>query len=352
MPEPKRITIADVAKAAGVSIGTVSRVVNGRSGNIRVSAATEKQVWAAVEKLGYQPNLFASALRTQRTGVMGAIVRDINDPFLSLLACELQQVSHTEGLELLLGHAQYDPRVAGRQLSVMRAWFDALLIIGDMVGHQAAISLVKSIDSTFEGLDQIASNSMPLVSIDDAYGTRTGMEYLYSLGHRRIAFIGNTEYLGVQERYQAFRNFTAEHALPWHDDYYRPCPNQRGAAAAAAQGLLQLPEPPTAIFAMSDLQAISAISAAWEAGWSVPSDISVMGFDDVAEAPTTHPALTTLHQPVSLMAERAFKLVMAYLNGTDIENEAELPIVVRPQLVIRRSCAAPAAPEKGHPLSD
>ena len=346
LTDAKRITITDVAKAAGVSTGTVSRVVNGRSGSIKISAATQQQVWAAVERLGYQPNLFASALRTQRTGVIGAIVRDINDPFLSLVACELQKVAHAEGIELLLGNAEYDPRIAGRQLGVMRDWFDALLIIGDMVGHQAAISLVKSINSPLERLDQIASNSTPLVSIDDTGGTLTGVEYLYTLGHRRIAFIGNTEYAGVRERYRAFRAFVAERSLPWVDSYYQPCPHKRDMAMARSRQLLELPDPPTAIFCMSDLMAVSAIGAAWQAGKSVPGDISILGFDDILEATTVYPALTTLHQPVGEMTERAFKLLTLSLNGSDIANQMQLPIVIEPELVIRGSCTSPAVDER------
>lgn len=228
----------------------------------------------------------------------------------------------------------------------MRDWFDALLIIGDMVGHQAAISLVKSISSPLEGLDQIASSSTPLVSIDDAAGTRTGMEYLYELGHRRIAFIGNTEYAGVRERYHTFRAFVAENSLFWDDAYYQPCPHKRDAAMARTRHLLELPQPPTAIFCMSDLMAVSAISAGWETGRNVPGEVSILGFDDIPEATTVYPALTTLHQPVDLMTERAFKLLMLSLNGTDVEGELQLPLVIEPELVTRGSCASPGSRRK------
>ena len=183
-------------------------------------------------------------MRTQRTGVIGAIVRDINDPFLSLLVRELQKVAHQQGIELFLGHAGYDPHIAGKQLSVMRDWFDSLLIIGDMLGHQAAISRVGETDNLSKGLDGVAEDSVPLVSIDDAYGTRLGMEYLYSLGHRRIAFIGNTEYEGIRARQGAFQHFVESEGLYWEEDYYQPCPNNRAAAAEAAKRLVTLSSPP------------------------------------------------------------------------------------------------------------
>jgi LacI family transcriptional regulator, repressor for deo operon, udp, cdd, tsx, nupC, and nupG len=341
MSPKNRVTITDVAEAAGVSPGTVSRVLNNRTG-VKISDETQEQVRRAVKKLGYHPNLFASALRTQRTGVIGAIVRDINDPFLSLMARELQKAAHTEGLELLLGHAEYDPEIASRQLNVMRNWFDGLLIIGDMLGYQAAISKLDQDDIPSVALanGQNQPGSKPLISIDDAHGTQLGVDYLFRLGHRRIAFMGNTNYAGIRQRWNAFKQCVEEKSLFWTEEYFQLCQNNRQAAVDSIGKLLNLSDPPTAVFCMTDLMAFGAISGAWQMGWRIPETISILGFDDIEEATTAYPALSTIRQPVKQMASQALDLLLKLIDGAPTES-AQLPSIVQPELIIRRSCAPP-----------
>lgn len=342
MPPKVRVTIADVARAAGVSPGTVSRVLNSSSPTIRISKATQKQVRETARRLGYRPNMIASALRTQRTGVIGAIVRDINDPFLSLLARELQKVAHAEGVELLFGNAEYDPKIADRQLEFMRNWFDGLVVIGDMLGHQAAISNLDNTDMPSVALANGAAAqwSQPLISIDDAAGVRLGLDYLCSLGHRRIAFIGNTEYAGIRTRWATFQQIVEERGLYWNDNYLQPCRASRLAAAACAERLLSLPIPPTAIFCMADLLALGALSTIWRLGWRVPESVSVLGFDDIEESQTAYPPLSTIRQPVRDMAEQSFKLLTRLISGSPVDQE-HLPVVIEPKLIVRKSCAPP-----------
>ncbi len=342
MPPKVRVTIADVARAAGVSPGTVSRVLNSSSPTIRISKATQKQVRETARRLGYRPNMIASALRTQRTGVIGAIIRDINDPFLSLLARELQKVAHAEGEELLFGNAEYDPEIADRQLEFMHNWFDGLIVIGDMLGHQAAISNLDNTDMPSVALANGAAAqwSHPLVSIDDAAGVRLGLDYLCSLGHRRIAFIGNTDYAGIRTRWATFQKIVEERDLYWCEDYLQPCRASRLAAAACAERLLSLPTPPTAIFCMADLLALGALSTIWRLGWRVPGSVSVLGFDDIEESQTAYPPLSTIRQPVRDMAEQSFRLLSRLIDGASIDQE-HLPVIIEPKLIIRKSCAPP-----------
>jgi LacI family repressor for deo operon, udp, cdd, tsx, nupC, and nupG len=338
-----RVTIAEVARAAGVSPGTVSRALSNRPGDAKISAATQQLVRETAERLGYRPNLLASALRTQRTGVIGAIVRDIKDPFLIMVVRELQKAAHAEGVELLLGHAEYDPETADRQLNVMRNWFDGLVIIGDMLGRQAAISNLDQQETPSvalaNGMSQDKS-AKPLVSIDDALGTRLGLDYLYSLGHRRIAFMGDTQFAGIRARWATFQQYVEEYSLFWTDAYLQSCSNDRAAAIECIQSLLNLAQPPTAIFCMNDLLALGAMSGAWRMGWRVPETISVLGFDDIEEASTSFPALSTIRQPVRDMATEAFKLLQRLIEGSPLE-DAQLPIIIQPKLVIRRSCSPP-----------
>ncbi len=326
-----RITLADVAKAAGVSAGTVSRVLNRRDSEIKISAATQRVVLEAAERLGYQPNLFASALRTRQTGVVGTIVRDINDPFLSLMARELQHAAHAQGIELLLAHAENEAQTIRRQLTFMRNWFDGLLILGDVPGDEAIFDDLRASRTSFVAVACGAETSAPLVNIDEAQGTRLALDYLASLGHRRIGFIGNTEHAGTRQRLAAFQR-----AVQGRPDYVQPTPYTRKGAIASTQRLLSLPEPPTAILCTADYLALGALSAAMHMGWRVPEALSIISFDDIEESVDVYPPLTTVRQPVGDMASAAVSLLLALIAGEDV---AERRILVQPRLMIRRSCA-------------
>jgi LacI family transcriptional regulator, repressor for deo operon, udp, cdd, tsx, nupC, and nupG len=347
------VTIVDVAREAGVSPGTVSRVLNG--GKAKISDATTQLVKETAKRLGYRPNISASSLRTQRTGVIGAIVRDMTDPFLSLLTRELQASAHGEGIEMLIGHARADLETAERQINIMRNWFDGVFLIGDIPGDQQVAAQLIEYRTPFvavaRGSQSAIQSAMPSVGIDEEAGVRMAMDYLAKLGHRRIGFIGQLEHEGINERYRAFMQYVQVCGLEWYPDYLQPCPNVRGEAVLRAQNLLSHTPPPTAIFCATDLQAISAISGAWQMGWRVPESISVIGFDDIEEAAGTFPALTTIRQPVGHIAAAAMTLLKTLIgqeNNPDEELAGELPesalhVRVQPRLVVRRSCAPPIA---------
>lgn len=335
---PSRVTISDVAREAGVSAGTVSRVLNRRSDEIKISEATQKTVIAAAERLGYQPNRFASALRTRQTGVVGAIVRDISDPFLSLLAREVQHAAQRQGVDLLLSHAENEPATIQRQLGFMRHWFDGLLIIGDMPDDDALFASLRETRTAFVALACGTQVPVPLVNIDEAQGTQKIMDYLYALGHRRIGFIGNTEHAATQERLGSFRRFVDARQLSWGEDYLQHTAYTRQSASASAQRLLSLAEPPSAIVCTADLLALGALNGAMQMGWRVPEALSIISFDDIEEAVDAFPPLTTLRQPVADMAEAAVNLLLERISGS-VEQDDTPQVLVEPQLMIRRSCA-------------
>jgi len=344
MPTPRRVTIIDVARAAGVSIGTASRVLNQRGGEIKISEETRNHVLEAARQLGYRPNPFASALRTQRTGVIGIIVRDMCDPFLSLLAREVQKVARAQGVDVLMAHAEYDLEIVGHHLAFMHShWFDGLLLLGDMPGDQAIINELQKTSTPFVAVARGEETSPPMVNVDETAATRLGLDYLTGLGHRRIAFLGNLEHGGVQERLVLFRRYFAERGLALPEEYVRTCANSRGAALACAQSLLTLPQPPTALFCATDLAALGAISGAQRLGRRVPDDISIVGFDDIEGAADSFPALTTIRQPVGEMAAAAVGLLMGFIDGTQTA-EAEHRVLVAPRLMVRQSCAMPRQP--------
>src|SRR6266568_4128550 len=199
------VTLVDIAETAHVSVGTVSRVLNGREGSIKISQATKTRVLQAAQRLGYQPNPFAAALRTQRTGVLGAIIRDIGDPFLSELARTLQQAAHEQGFELLLGHTDYDPQTAQRQMTFMlNHWFDGLFLLGNIPGDMTLLSMIQQSRTPCVALASCSETSVALVALDEVRGASLSLDYLFQSGHRRIAFVGNIEHAGVSERLVTF----------------------------------------------------------------------------------------------------------------------------------------------------
>jgi LacI family repressor for deo operon, udp, cdd, tsx, nupC, and nupG len=339
MPSQKRITIADVAKAAGVSTGTVSRVLNQRHGDIKISEETRKLVLEAANRLGYSPNPFASALRTQRTGMIGTIVRDIGDPFLSMMLREIHRVARSMGIDVLFGHAEYDLDTVGRHVAFMHSHlFDGLLLLGDMPGEQDVLRELVESNTPFVAVACGEESPYPSVNVDEAAGVKLAFDYLYSLGHRRIAFIGNLEHGGIKERLIHFQRLLSEHDMFSSDDYVRRCGNSRAAASDCAQDLLSLPNPPTAIFCATDLAALGAMNGALRLGLRVPGDVSIIGFDDIEETPNSFPALTTIRQPIGDMANQAVRLLMRLVKRETSEEE-ENRVVIQPRLIVRQSCA-------------
>lgn len=342
MTTKNRVTIVDVAREAGVSPGTVSRTLNHRGGDIKISEPTRQLVLDAVERLGYKRNPFASALRTRRTGVMGAVVRDVGDSFLSLVARKLQQAAHQRGVELLLGHAGYDVGTAVRQVTVMSEWLDGLFIIGDILGDHSIIERLTERGTPYVAIACGQVAAPPSVNIDEQAATLLSLDYLRSLGHKRIAFIGSTELVGIRERHETFQQFVAQHGLYWREEYLQTCPNSRSTGVAAVRRLLELDQPPSAIFCGSDLLALGALAGAQQMGWNVPQSLSIIGFDDIEEASESVPALTTIRQPVGDMAYEAMELMNRLTTEPPPEAIDEMKVVVTPMLVVRASCAPPA----------
>ncbi len=333
------VTIADIAEAAHVSVGTVSRVLNRRDGSIKISQATQTRVLEAAQRLGYRPNPFAAALRTQRTGVLGAIIRDIGDPFLSELARTLQQAAHEQGFELLLGHTDYDPQTAQRQMTFMlNHWFDGLFLLGNIPGDMTLLSMIQQSRTPCVALASCSETSVALVALDEVRGASLSLDYLFQSGHRRIAFVGTIEHAGVSERLVTFRQFVHDRGLEWHDEYEQCCTRTPGDATVRLRQLLRLPSPPTAIFCASDVLALRAMNVAWQLGFHLPDQLSIIGFDDIEQAAESVPSLTTIRQPVALMAQQAVSMLREIIDGSPGDVQ-EHRCIVQPELIIRASCS-------------
>ncbi|GAB5491700.1 MAG: LacI family DNA-binding transcriptional regulator [Phototrophicaceae bacterium] len=337
----KRVTIVDVAKEAGVSPSTVSRVLNSRSGDVPISDTTQKKVEKTARRLGYQASVFASALRTDRTDVIGAVIRDIRDPFLSLLVQEIQEVCYQAKKDLLIGHAKYDIQRAERILRLMRTrLFDAVVLLGDMPGDSFVIDELIESGTPFVTIARGTNAVAPSVNVDEQAGTNIALEYLLELGHHRIACIASRALAGVGERVEQYNKFVKKHDLPNYPEYVRTTEINHANIYQALKEIFNAPEAPTAIFCALDRVAVTAIDACRSMGLDVPNDVSIIGFDNIDDSAFTFPALTTIQQPTALMAKTAVDLLIEYIEA---DEEARVEIksqrhILMPSLIVRNSC--------------
>ena len=326
---PLRVTITDVAREAGVSVATVSKVINSRYG---VAEATIARVMGVVSELGYESSLVASSLRRTRTNVIGILVAEF-EPFSTELLKAIAAANNGSGYELLAysGPNADEYRVGWELRSLSR--LAGTLIDGAIIVTPTVLMPNTSIPVV--AIDPHTGQGGPsTVGSDNVVGARTATEYLISLGHRRIAHIrGRTDLESAQLREAGYRQSLEAAGIPFDPRLVRDG-NYRGPQTDdAARELLTSSDRPTAIFAANDLSAIRVLNVAAELGIRVPEDLSVIGFDDVPEAATATPPLTTMAQPLKEMGAQALQILLDLLSGGDVARHVHLPAA----LVVRAS---------------
>jgi DNA-binding LacI/PurR family transcriptional regulator len=319
-------TIRDVARHAGVSVATVSRVLNDSP---LVVEPTRERVRAAVEELGYRLNATARNLSIGRAAAIGVIVPFLTSPsVIERVRGVVERLRARPGYDLLL----FDVEVPEQRASAMRD-----LARGDRVAGLLVISLSVA-DEDVDALDlpvvlvDAAHARLPRVVIDNVHGGTLAAEHLLAKGHRRIGFVGDlpTNAYGFTSSEDRRRGFRAALSGAGVEPLERLGPHGREEAGALAAELLALPDPPTAIFAASDLQAIGVLKTAEKLGARVPEDVAVIGFDDVDLAEIV--GLTTIRQPLRAGGALAADLLLAAIeNGLDepVEELQELSVIER-----------------------
>ncbi len=335
-------TIRDVARIAGVGLGTVSRVINNSP---QVSAATRQRVLAAIEALDYRPSPIARRLSLGKTLTIGAIA-----PFFTRPAI----VERLRGVELAIAGTEYDLLVFNvesmerRDAALLevtrRQRVDGALVISmpprecDLQTLQSAEIPVVLIDVNNPALD-----SFPRVTVDDQLGGRRATQHLIDLGHRRIGYISDPFddpflYTASRMRFLGYCQALEEAGIPLEDAWHRHGQHGRYEAGQLALELLQMDRRPTAIFAASDTQAIGVMEAARTLGLDVPGDLSVVGYDDIEIA--EYVGLTTIRQPLFESGAEGVRLLLQAIEEPQAAMAAvELPI----ELIVRRTTAPPRA---------
>jgi len=336
-------SMKDVARRAGVSQSTVSRVLNDAPTAIAISPATQARVLKAARELGYTPNPLARGLRGSRTGLLGLIVREIDDPFFAQLIDVITMVTRERGYSIVLGHARSnsDEALALSDILDLRHC-DGLFVLGEVRGDQAFFArIVESNPTVVAFCSGEPVGGISVVDVDNRKGIYLALDYLVGLGHRKIAFIEGGWIGATLQRRETFLEYMQQHSLEIPQEYIAQVEaNDASGGYRGMKSLLDIPDPPTAVLASDDAVAIGALKAAFDLGFQVPADVSVIGFDDIEATSYTIPALTTIRQPVEEMAQKAVDVLFDMLDGK-ISPDDVSPILTEPAIVIRDSCAPP-----------
>jgi LacI family transcriptional regulator len=330
-------TIIDVAREAGVSYSTVSRALSGYE---FVKPATREKVLRVAQKLGYVPNQQARSLAGGNSGLIGVLVPAIDNGYITEILRGIDEELAKSDYNLILYTTHRHRNKESRYVAtMMNGGADGLLLLVPFISDEYLKPLYQQ-NFPFVMIDQLDnSGRSSVVNGTNWQGAYDAVQYLIGLGHTRIGFItGLTELNSAVDRLGGYQSALKDAELLYDADLVVKGDFVQGGGYLATQQLLDLPQPPTAIFASNDLLAFGAMEAIRQRGLQIPEDISVIGFDDIPQASLVYPALTTVHQPLDQMGRLAVKMLLEHIASPEyIPYTATLAT----QLVIRNSCQPP-----------
>ncbi len=343
MVTKQRNTIAEIAARAGVSIPTVSRVLNKRPD---VAPATRERVERVIRESGYVRSRVANALRRGSSGIVDLVVPDLDSPYYFEIIRGVEDVLERTELRLALSSTHNEARREQQWLAQVAegATDGAILVLAH--GQSERLDELRRRKIPFVVVDHRGElgPAVPSVGATNWAGGRAATEYLLSLGHRRIAIIAGWAALRCsQDRIAGYRYALEQAGIPIDADLIRPGEFRQHTGYEQTCALLELPQPPTAIFAGSDLQAMGVYAALRAHGLMVPNDISVVGFDDVSIATMVSPALTTVRHPLDEMGRVATTMLLRLIAGEPLDS---MRVELVTSLIVRESCAPPHGPTR------
>ncbi|MEZ4519304.1 MAG: LacI family DNA-binding transcriptional regulator [Chloroflexota bacterium] len=329
------VTIIDVAREAGVSYSTVSRVVNNKS---YVNAETRAKVLQAMTRMGYQANLQARSLAGGRSNVIGLLVVDLATQYMSEIMHGIDDVLASNQYELMLYTTHRRKTKESAYVNMMaQSIADGLLILLPR-DPDAYLESLRDRDFPYVLIDHRSLNESDLsVFSANQDGAHTATTHLIDLGHTRIGMItGWMDMTSAKDRLAGYKSALADRGLPFDPSLVFEGDFTQSSGSQALSYFLQIQNPPTAIFASNDLAAAGVLEAVRYHGLLVPDDLSVIGFDDIPLAATLNPALTTMRQPLHEMGSIATQLL---LNRIDEPDERYSSIVLPTELILRETTA-------------
>lgn len=339
MPKHQAPTISDVAKEADVSLAAVSRVLSGDKSFV-VRDETRVRITNAAKKLKYKPNPVARGLRTSRTYSLGIIVPELDNPVHARIIIGAERAAAERGYSLLIAHRDAGMSESAIYERLVRQNRVDGLIVATLQDEKVGVSALNSLGNPYVLVNRKARGAGHHVVIDDKGGSKKAIEYLVSLGHRRIAHLsGSPKRYNSKCRFQGYRDGLLSAGLPFDESMVFEAGYTLKGGADAAQALLMADvERPTAIFASTLLVAAGAMSVFRDNGVRVPEDISVIGFNDGAIAEILAPPLTTVRTPLEQMGVNAAISLIDRIESVSMIGKQMLEGT---EIVVRASTAKP-----------
>lgn len=333
----KTVSIKDVAKLAGVSITTVSRVINKFPS---VKEESRISVLEAIKQLKFQPSVFAQRLATGKSNVVALVIPRYEGIFYSFYALELIRgigiLCEALKLDLLLqltdAHTPLNSKGIGG------------IIFADIIGNRKQLE-----DALTAGIPCVVINNhvddleVDCIAVDNTGGAESAVNYLVSLGHRKVAHIaGDVVTQAAAQRLEGYKQALKKNNIELRPDYIFNTDYSRGQARMAAEKMIKMPQPPTAVFVASDSMALEIMAVAKESGLNIPVDLSIVGFDDNPSGLYGPVALTTVRQPLVKMAQESVKELNFLMSHKAKDSSSKIKKIILPtELVIRESCQPP-----------
>jgi len=327
----RTITIQDVAKEAGVSVSTVSRVLNAK---VDVASDTQERVLSVIDELGYTSNLAARSMRSRRNNLLGLVVPDIGFPYSIEIMKGVDRAIAESVFDLLLYTTGgiHKPGTASREhhyVSLLNnSLTDGVLVVASSASEFVTHAPIVAVDP------HLIDPNYPSVQGMNYHGALEAVDYLLDLGHRRIGFIGGRpEIMSSGRRLKGYRDALTQAGIEIDESLMLPGDFSTQTGYERALQLLSLSSPPTAIFASNDQSAIGVLQAAGEIGLHIPDNLSLIGFDNISEA--EYLGLTTVDQHLAEMGYVATQMLIKLVNGEELDSKVhKMPT----KLIERKSC--------------
>jgi LacI family transcriptional regulator len=328
-----RVTMADVAREADVSLMTVSRVVNDKG---EISPSTRQRVLEVIERLGYRPSAIARGLATNRTGTLGLVVPDIANPFFSDIARGVEEEAYAAGYNVFLCSTYEDPE---RETDVLQSLeeqrIDGLVLCSSRLDDKTLRRMLAGFPAIVLTNRWLDGYGAGVIRVDSELGGRLATNFLLDAGHTAVGFLtGPPTSVDGRLRVNGYHAALEAAGKPRSAALERPCPSNVDGGREAAREFLASQPGLTALLCYNDLVAIGALFACVDLGLRVPSDLAVVGFDDIALAAWVSPPLTTCGSPRFELGVKAMQMLLDRIDGGTGEGQE---ILVQPELVVRSS---------------
>jgi len=329
----KRITMYDVAQEAGVSLMTVSRVVNNKED---VSPATRMKVTEVIEQLNYRPSSIARGLATRRTGTLGVVIPDISNPFFASLVRSAEEEAYAQDYSVFLGNTNEDPN---RELAVLQSMedklVDGLVLCSSRLDDESLFRILDRFPTSVLIFRKRNGADVGAITIDDVFGSQSAIEHLLKSGHKNIGLLSGPQVsLSTYGRLKGYKAALQKAGIEIKDRWIQHCHPVVEDGQAVAHNLLENNPEITALFCHNDLIAVGALQACNNLGLDVPDDIAIIGYDDIRLSALVTPKLTTLRIPRYEIGELAMQMLLQQISDDTYQpNE----VYLKPELIVRQS---------------